>query len=278
MTKPIPFFKIIRPFNCLFIALTVMFGAFYKAEITFSFPVIFAILSAVFIGGGGYAINDYFDYPIDKINKPRRVLPSGKIHPKTAFLFAVFLIVTGIAFGFFTQNIFCVGIAVLNSLLLFYYARFYKMKFLTGNLIVALTAASTFIYGGLSHHNFRNSLVIAIFSFLYTLAREFIKDAEDIEGDKYFRAHTLAVKFGRKATATIAFIPTVLIIIFMNYLFFVGIISAKLFLILNLLGTIPLLIFSFWLFKNPSKKSFALISNLMKFDMFVLLLTFWLGE
>ncbi|OQX71974.1 MAG: hypothetical protein B6D62_00545 [Candidatus Cloacimonas sp. 4484_275] len=269
------FFKLIRPFNCLFIALTVLFGAFYRNEIFFSFPVIFAVLSAVMIGGGGYAVNDYFDYPIDKINKPHRVLPSGKIKPKTAFMFASFLFVFGIAFSFFTGNIFCVIIAILNSLFLFYYGRYYKMKFLSGNLIVAFTAASAFVYGGFSNHNVRNSFIIAIFSFLYTIIREFIKDAEDIAGDVRFRAETLAVKFGPKKTVVFSIIPTVFIIMFMNYLFYSGIISSKLFMILNLLGTIPLIFFIIYLLKNPKKKSFSRISVFMKVDMLALLFSFW---
>ena len=270
------FFKLIRPFNCFFIALTVLFGAFYQNKPEgFSFSVIFAALSAVLIGGGGYAINDYFDYPIDKINKPKRVLPSGKIRPKTAFMFAGFLFALGIAFSFFTQNIFCVVIAVVNSLFLFYYARYYKMKFLSGNLIVAFTAASAFIYGGFSNHNFGNSLIIAIFSFFYTIVREFIKDAEDISGDILFKAKTIAVKFGERKTVIFAIIPVFFIVAFMYYLFFTELITFKLFVVLNLLGTIPLVFFIVYLLKSPTKKSFSLVSELMKVDMLMLLFSFW---
>jgi len=158
-----PFIKIIRPFNCLFVILSVFFGALYQSSISNIYPIIFAALSAALIAAAGYVINDFFDIPIDIINRPNRILPSGKISPKVAYLFSIMLFIFGITASYFTQNYYCVIIAIINSILLFSYAKTFKMSFLIGNILVAYTTASTFLFGGLCNNNVKNSMIIVIF-------------------------------------------------------------------------------------------------------------------
>ncbi len=273
-----PFFKIIRPFNCLFVAITVIFGAYYKSSGISYDPVFFAVLSAFMIAAGGYVINDFFDHKIDLINKPKRMLPSGRMKPKIALNFAVILLITGILSSFFTAIFFCILIAVSNSLLLFFYAKYFKKKILLGNLVVSWAAASTFLFGGFSNHNLKNSLVITIFAFLYTFARELIKDAEDIEGDRRSAANTLAVKFGSKKTVLSSLFPILLIISLILLLFLKQELSLQTFLLLNLTGSLPLIFFIFFLWNNCSQKNFSRISIWMKIDMLILLFIFGLGN
>ncbi len=272
-----PYLMIIRPLNCLFVAFSVFFGAFYHSRFGDFSPVLFAMISASMIAGAGYVINDFFDLPIDSVNKPERVLPSGKISPKTAYIFSLILFILGIAISFLTQNIFCVFIAVFNSLLLFLYARFFKMSFLTGNFLVAFAAGSTFIYGGLSGENLINSVIVALFAFLYTLIREFIKDGEDIEGDSKAGANTMAVLYGRKNSVLASILPILGIIVFTYYLFQLKLMILATFIIMNLLITLPLTFFVIYLLFNINKKSFSKISSFMKLDMFILLIILWVG-
>ncbi len=272
------YIKILRPFNCLFVAICVLFGIFFRNLTLQSYNVVFAILSATIIAGAGYVINDFFDLPIDSVNKPNRVLPSGKIKPHSAYLFAVFLFILGIILSLLTRNIYCVIIAVINSILLFFYAKTFKMNFLIGNLVVAYAAGSTFIFGGLSSNNFTNSLIIAIYAFLYTLMREFIKDAEDIKGDIKFNANTLAIKLGRKKTIFAAILPVALIIVFTIYIYFSELILLNTFVLMNVFVSIPLIFFIFFLSKKISKKKLSLISGWMKIDMLILLVILWFGK
>ncbi|MEM4582002.1 MAG: UbiA family prenyltransferase, partial [Candidatus Korarchaeum sp.] len=44
----------------------------------------------------GNAINDYFDAPVDAINKPHRPIPSGKISRREALTFYVILSLAGV--------------------------------------------------------------------------------------------------------------------------------------------------------------------------------------
>ena len=102
------FLKITRPLNCLFVAITVIFGAIISAKNINLFAIIFATISATLIAAAGYVINDYFDFEIDKINRPNRILPAEKITLKKAYFFSVILFVFGIFFSFFTRNNFCI--------------------------------------------------------------------------------------------------------------------------------------------------------------------------
>ena len=271
-----PYFQILRPFNCLFVAVSVLFGAFYLNPDAQLNPVFFAVLSAVFIAAGGYVINDFFDLPIDAVNKPKRVLPAGKIVPKTAYLYAVALFLAGILASCFTRNMICLAMATLNSIALFYYARYFKMSFITGNIIVAYAAGSTFIYGGLAADNVKNSLIIATYAFLYTLIREFIKDAEDIEGDMKFGAGTLAVKLGRKNTVFVAMLPASAVIIFTFLMR--SFLNGLTFWLLHLMVSLPLIIFLIMLLAKTEKKRFYKMSNFMKLDMLILLIILWIGK
>jgi geranylgeranylglycerol-phosphate geranylgeranyltransferase len=270
------FIKILRPFNCLFVALSVLFGAFYLNSQINLFPIIFAVISATMIAAAGYVINDFFDLPIDMINKPDRILPSKKITPKTAYMYSVTLFFIGILSSYLTHNLYCVGLAILNSVALFYYARFFKLSFLSGNILVAYAAGSTFIFGGLVSNNLENSIIIAIYAFLYTLIREFIKDAEDIEGDASFGARTLAVKIGRKKTALVSIIPTFLIVGFTFHI--QNSISILTFRLLQIFVSIPLILFIILLINNETKAFYNKISTFMKLDMLVLLIILWVGK
>src|SRR5437763_5532049 len=82
----IAFFRLIRWQNLVFIALTqclfyfcIIIPSFYDAlpvHENILRPPEFALLclSSVLIAAAGYIINDYFDLPIDRINRAQRVL------------------------------------------------------------------------------------------------------------------------------------------------------------------------------------------------------------
>lgn len=272
-----PFIKIIRPFNCLFVIISVLFGAYYQSSHNNIYPILFAALSAVLIAAAGYVINDFYDIPIDVINRPDRILPSGKITPKTAYLFSVMLFMFGITASFFTQNFYCVIIAIVNSILLFSYAKTLKMSFLIGNVLVAYTTASTFLFGGLCNENVKNSIIIVIFAFLYTFIREIIKDGEDIEGDIKLGAKTLAVKIGRKNIAFVSIFPALAIILYSVFLRRGGMIDLTIFSALTVGVSLPLIVFIIYILRKSEIKRFANTSSLMKIDMLILLIILWVG-
>src|SRR4030043_1138553 len=48
---------------------------------------IMLVIATVFITAGGYAINDYFDRKMDRINKPQNLIVGRLIYPKHAMAY-----------------------------------------------------------------------------------------------------------------------------------------------------------------------------------------------
>ncbi|MCK9591472.1 MAG: geranylgeranylglycerol-phosphate geranylgeranyltransferase [Methanoregula sp.] len=204
------FFTITRPINSLVAGLAAIV-AFLIATGTIIPPVILLFSTVVLITAAGNVINDFFDTKIDAINRPDRPIPSGAVSKATALGFAVTLFLAGIIVSFFTNPL-CIGIAVINSLILITYAGKLKRTPLLGNITVAYLSASIFLFGGAL--NGWNSLIhiipIATISFFAMISRELVKDAEDVEGDTAGGADTVPIRIGIKKTSQLALISTVL--------------------------------------------------------------------
>jgi len=268
--------RILRPFYLVFIALTVLFGAFFRAGVSFSLPIVAAVLSAVCIGGAGYAMNDFFDIPIDMVNRPRRVLPSRQISPRAAYLWAVFLFLLGMFLGLVTANAWCALIAAVNSFLLFFYARNLKRVFLVGNLAVAYSAGSTFLFGGLAAGNAAHGLLIAAYAFLYTMMRELVKDMEDVQGDRDGGALTLAIKLGMRGAIAVSMLFFLLLAVLTLLAMLSGWLPPTTYIILALTVVLPLLAAHAWMWRKPERRVFSRVSTYMKLDMLLLLAVMWL--
>ncbi len=178
-----------------------------------SYMILFPIHDAIkvflvvfLITGAGNAINDYFDVDIDKVNKPERPIPSAKVGLSTALYFSLVLFATGTLLAA-TINFACGAIAFVNSLLLIYYASTLKRTALFGNIAVGYLTGSTFLFGGavfFEYGGIEAVIILFLLATLATVARELVKDIEDIQGDKEDGAHTLPIIIGAKRSAYIA--------------------------------------------------------------------------
>lgn len=272
------YLQLIRPFNLLFVLVSVFCGAIYLQPPQFTLPILFAMLSACFIAAAGYAINDYFDVDIDKINKPHRVIASGKIPPYKAFHFAILLFLIGIFLSFCTAQWINVFIAITNSLLLFFYAKKFKLQLIIGNIVVAISSASTFIYGGFANQNFHPSLVIAIFAFLYTLIRELVKDMEDHQADRIKKANTIPIRMGLRKSVFLMFFPLISMFLYLLFLFACSSISITTFLLMHVVILIPITLSLFILLKKNHTLMCRKTATFMKVNMLSLLLILVLGK
>ncbi len=240
--------------------------------ISWESSLVWAVLSAFFISAAGYVINDFFDLEIDIINRPERILPSRKISPKTAYLYSVILFILGLLSAALSQNTNCIILAFVNTLLLFYYAKYFKQIMILGNLVVAWAAASTFIFGAFATENLTHGLIPAVFAFLYTMIREFIKDAEDVEGDRDLGAKTLPVLAGVDSVIYASIIPFSIMIGFSIYLNRKMLMPFHTYILMNLLVNIPLLVYLIKLRLKPTKQSFSKASKFFKLNMLILLI------
>ncbi len=177
-------FEIIRPLNCAMSSVGVLIGGFLVLE-TVSFPLLMAIVAAFLITGAGNSINDLFDVESDRINRPRRPIPSGRVSKNYAILLTLVLFGTGILISA-SINWLCFILAVSNSLVLVLYSFNLQNKILLGNMAIAYLVGSTFLFGGASVNNITLPLILTLLAGMATFSREIVKDLEDLEGDRRF--------------------------------------------------------------------------------------------
>jgi len=275
--KFVSYIKIIRPFNFLFVILSVLFGAFWFAKDIHQFIPYLASLSAALIASGGYVINDFFDRNIDKINRPERPIPRGIISPLEAKRYAFLLFTGGIVISICIKNPWMISLALGNSVLLYLYAYKGKRMGFFGNILVAFVTGSTFIYGGLANNNIRNALFVFGCALFYTVIRELVKDLEDVDGDKKIDAQTVPIVFGEKITLALAFLSWVFLTI-LTILGFHTFYEFSIFILIIVLCDAYLLVNLLILFLKMSKKVAGTSEKLMKIDMLLCLILLWIGR
>lgn len=198
------FWEILRPFNCAMAGVAAVIGMAIAGSFN---PLASAlILLAVFlITGAGNSVNDYYDREIDAVNRPLRPIPSGRIPPSVAFDYSLALFAAGSILAGLVNQI-CLAVAIINSILLFLYARNLKATPLAGNVCVAYLTGSTFLFGGAAFGlvGLLPNQVPFLLSFLATMSREIAKDIEDMEGDRLGGARTLPILAGEKLSAGLA--------------------------------------------------------------------------
>lgn len=230
MNKIIAFLRLIRIQNLLILAATQ-----YLLRYAIFLPILdrhqlflqmseiqffLLVLSTVLIAGAGYAINDYFDIKIDRVNKPDTIIVGRLIKRRVAMGVHFVLTSLGIMLGLYVSQAigktYLVGIHVLSAAILWFYAFYLKRTFLIGNLAIALMAAMVPYIVALyeipllekTYKEFHAAFDVlyfwsygyAVFAFVFTLAREIVKDMADVEGDKAFKCRTIPIVLGIEKT------------------------------------------------------------------------------
>jgi geranylgeranylglycerol-phosphate geranylgeranyltransferase len=167
-------------------------------------------LTGFFMTASSFTINDYVDHEIDAINAPWRPIPSGRLTKKEALRFGVALGIMGFAVSIFTSM--AASVVAIGS---FFMSVLYTVKGkylgLLGHAMVALSIASTFIFGALTVLEGVTPQLSGIFivSFLYILGGELTQSISDYEGDKAMGVRSMAIIQGPRSaaiTATICYI------------------------------------------------------------------------
>jgi len=203
------FLEIMRPMNCLMASIAALIGLLVAgqglsgraSDLTFAI----AFLVVFLVTGAGNAVNDYFDKEIDAVNRPGRPIPRGAISPRAALIFSLALFAAGCALAWFL-GIICFCLAILNSILLYFYARNLKATPLAGNICVAYLTGSSFLFGGAAFGpaGLASTTGMFLLAALATMSREIAKDIEDIEGDRKGGARTLPIIVGERRSSLLA--------------------------------------------------------------------------
>jgi geranylgeranylglycerol-phosphate geranylgeranyltransferase len=174
-------------------------------------------LSMLLMVAAGNAHNDTLDVETDRVNRPRRPLAAGHITVLSARWLAFSLYAASILAAWFGSPIHMV-LAALMAAMLWTYNRFLKGLPLSGNIVISLLCglAVYFVEFPLLIDfptRAHDSLPAALFAFLVTFAREVVKDAEDIAGDRAAGMRTFAVSAGTGAARKLAFGTVVVLLL-----------------------------------------------------------------
>jgi len=212
LSRVVGFIRLLRPINGLMMGFAVIVGASLALAGTFSTNVTLNFLlgftTAFTLTGASMAINDYYDYDIDKINEPHRALPSGTVKRRESIIFALILILVGLTASAFVNppSPIPILLATISLAISVTYATKGKKTGLPGNFLVSACVAITFIYGSfIIGQGF--SLKVLLFSalaFLSNTGREVAKGIVDAEGDKARKMRTIMVIYGSKVASAVS--------------------------------------------------------------------------
>ncbi len=270
LLKGLSLFSIIRGYNVLMITLAQYLASIYilapdlpLREVVFDPNLFVLVLASALVISGGYIINSFYDSEKDLINRPRKSMLDRLVNQRTklsayfVFNFLAVLLASYVSFRavlFFSAYVFGIW---------FYSHKLKKIPFV-GNIVSATLIIAPFFAIFVYYRNLDTVIFVhAIFLFLLVLAREMIKDMENITGDLAQNYKTIPVlygpvysKLGISFLILLTLIPASLLINkfnvgYMNIYFIACILFLILFLIL--------------LWKSRTKRDYIWLHNILKF-------------
>jgi len=202
------------------------------------------------------ALNDYLDLEIDRVNRPDRPLPSGAISEASAkggiaLMMAASLLsivgalgiakdIEGEVEGWYPAVVIWIGALFLltNYESSSSYSLRLKERGLPGNVAISLSVGMVVLFGSAGVFDPFNPRTWSVFvvGVLYNLAREIVKDIEDMEGDK--GRNTYAMRVGPEKARTVAWVLLLLTLASLLIPFGIGVFPE-----LHLPGIIPAVVF-----------------------------------
>lgn len=268
--KLLSLFSVVRGYNILVITLAQYLASIYilspnipLRQVVFDLNLFLIVTASALVIASGYIINNFYDAEKDLINKPTKSmldrLVSQRFKLTTYFIlnFLAVLAASYISFRavlFFSAYIFGIW---------FYSHKLKRIPFV-GNLVSATLAITPFFVVFVYYGNFETVIFVhAVFLFLLILAREMIKDLENMAGDLAQNYRTIPIIYGPKVSKfsialliMLTLVPALLLIktfdVGYMYLYFTGCIAL-------------LILFLVLLWKSKDKKHYVWLHNILKF-------------
>lgn len=269
--------KLCRPVNFIITFISVIVASIICSPGAIPDQKIFlAAFVAAIVLASGNIYNDITDIEIDKINRPDRPLPSGKIKSNEAYILYFFFTAIAVVCSFFLESIASI-IVLFSILLLIIYSKILKRIPILGNFTIALLAGLVFIFGGVVVDNPAAAIIPAVFAFLINLIREIVKDMEDVDGDKKVGIKTFPIAFGYQKSKYLILILSFILILFTLYPFITKIYKIEYFVIVMVFVNSLIIYCLKILFQDQSVKNLRKVSNLLKISMVIGLFAIYLG-
>lgn len=242
------------------------------------------VFSTFLIAAAGNIINDYFDVKADRINKPEKLIITKYIKRRWAIFwhwtFNTIAFLIGVYLSFLYDTLSFAFIQLISINFLWFYSMYFKRKMLIGNAIISFLTAMIPILSVLFYHFSQENPIdhysdyvfvylMAGFAFILNLAREIIKDIEDIEGDKLIQVRSLPMVIGVKSSLYVSALLLLCLPSLLIYFLLIGIYEVN-FLHLAGLADLAALVL---IILAPSK--LKIIDQLIKLTMLFGLLMFY---
>ncbi len=234
------------------------------------------------IASAGYVVNDIYDIESDRKTKPHKVIVGKKILEKSAWMYYFSIILIGGIISTYiaikTDNLMLLPIYPLAHSILFFYAKHWKKQGYLGNVVVAfmtafvsiiiLIAERKILFENISEN--KASIIIfffCIFSFFSNLAREIVKDMEDVDGDVLINSKSMPITLGIEYSKIITLFhqgALALVSVLFGIYFCDNLVKWGLFISMII---IPIIIIAIIINKSKDKKAYHQTSQLMKAHM-----------
>ncbi|MBA4853401.1 UbiA-like protein EboC [Emticicia sp. BO119] len=146
-----PYLQLTRPANIITAISDILAGtaiagfsfSFYQIEI---WKVIFLCFATIGLYGGGIVFNDIFDLELDRIERPERAIPSGKVSKSNAIFFGILLLLSGVLFAW-SNSLTSAAIAFLIAICALVYDKYGKHHTFFGPINMGLCRGGNLILG-----------------------------------------------------------------------------------------------------------------------------------
>ena len=267
--KFIGLFSVVRGYNIMMICIAQYLTAIFilsrqPLRQVLLDPRLFAIvLAGALAVAGGYIINAFYDQEKDLINKPTRTLMERMVgqHTKLSLYFILnFLSVIVASYVSFRAVLFF----SIYIFMMWFYSHRIKKIVLVGNIVSGILSIIPFFAIFVYYHNFQKIIFVhAAFLSYLLLAKDFVKDLQNIKGDFALGYHTIATDYGERSSKqliTVLIGLTLVCIYFLTAFPDTG--SMKYYFILTAIillgGFLPIL----W--KGRTQIHYAFLRNLLK--------------
>ena len=257
---------LVRPMNIVMTMGAVLLGGWMAGVRSLTWPIGCAACAAGLVVAGGNAYNDFVDRESDRINHPDRPLPRGALSPTTAWWvwmgtgLAAMALGTRLAHG-------CILYIEAALISLWVYNRWLQRIPLGGNVLVGACGGLAVLFGAAVGGNWMAALIPAGFALVIHVAREMIKDTEDLAGDRVSGVRTFPAVFGTHRTQVLVAVLLGLLAVGLAAPWFWAGYSTRYLALAGLFAGLPCLYtgWSFW--RNADRVNARRLSRILKLVM-----------
>ena len=227
----------------------------------FDIDFLFIVLATALSSSAGYIINNFFDSPKDKLNRPNKFFIENLISKKNQFLIYIILNFLSliIAAQISSYSLIFFSIYILG---IYFYSNFIKRSFWLSNFFLSILMIMPFLALSVYFKNF-NYIIFCFASYLFFLifSKDLIKDLESLKGDIVYSYKTIPAVYDSRITKIIFSFLILIIFIPVYYLIIedLGLMSYYFILCIPFFLIVLLLL---WLYNKD--EIYLIIHNLLK--------------